>query len=457
MTWGKAKWVAFGGLALCLALTLGFAQQPDSQTPDAQKEEIPDAPSTTRPPQNFPDTPPAPKPEPAPQPRPQPSLPASQLPPREGQSAQPPPPTPTSTGSGIPAPPPLKITTVSPGGETDERTATAEDLYKISVSTNQVLVPVMVKDEAGHLLNGLLPRDFSVFEDGKKQTLNFFTADSFALSAAVIIDQSMPDVALQKVNQTFSALQGAFSQYDEVAVYSYSSSVSRVADFTAASKRLADTFNDLKTVTGRNNGVPVMSGPLGPQGPTVNGLPIDQGTIPAISPPRESHVLNDAVLAAAVDLSKRDRSRRKVIFVISDGREARSKASYQDVLKVLLTNGIIVYGVSVEGSAIPVYEKLQRMHLPKTPYSDILPKYAGATGGEITTGFSREAMENAYSNALGDARNQYTLGYVTRATPSTAYRDVEVTVARPSCKRSSARPCVDVIAKNGYYPAGSRR
>lgn len=459
MTWGKAKWGAFGGLALCLALTLGFAQQAGSQTPDAQKEEIPDAPSTTRPPQNFPDTAPAPKAEPAPQPGPQPSLPASQLPPREGQPTQPqtPPPTPTSTGSGIPAPPPLKITTVSPGGATDERTATAEDLYKISVSTNQVLVPVMVKDEGGHLLNGLLPRDFSVFEDGKKQTLNFFTADSFALSAAVIIDQSMPDVALQKVNQTFSALQGAFSQYDEVAVYSYSSSVSRVADFTAAGKRLAETFNDLKTVTGRNNGVPVMGGPLGPQGPTVNGLPIDQGTIPAISPPKESHVLNDAVLAAAVDLSKRDRSRRKVIFIISDGREARSKASYQDVLKVLLTNGIIVYGVSVEGSAIPVYEKLQRIHLPKTPYSDILPKYAGATGGEITTGFSREAMENAYSNALGDARNQYTLGYVTRATPSTAYRDVEVTVARPSCKRSSARPCVDVIAKNGYYPAGSRR
>jgi len=351
----------------------------------------------------------------------------------------------------------MKITTVSPQGTTEVHTATPEDLYKFSVTTNQVLVPVMVKDESGHLLSGLLPRDFAVFEDGKKQSLNFFTADAFALSAAVIIDQSMADVALQKVNQTFSALEGAFSQYDEVAVYSYSSSVSRVSSFTAVNRKLTATFDELKTVSGRNNGVPIMDGPLGPQGPTINNIPVNQGTIPAISPPRESHVLNDAILAAAVDLGKRERSRRKVIFVISDGREARSKAGYKDVMRVLLTNGILVYGVSVEGSAIPVYGKLQRFHLPKMQPSDLLPKYASATGGEVINGFSREAIENAYASALGDARNQYTLGYFTRATPSTAYRDIEVTVDRPSCSRSSVRPCVDVISKNGYYPAGARQ
>src|SRR5439155_1423728 len=77
-----------------------------------------------------------------------------------------------------------------------------DDLYKIVTNVNQVLVPVMVKDGSGRLVNGLLPRDFSVYEDGKKQKLNFFTTDPFALSAAVIFDTGLPDVALEKVKQT---------------------------------------------------------------------------------------------------------------------------------------------------------------------------------------------------------------------------------------------------------------
>jgi len=245
--------------------------------------------------------------------------------------------------------------------------------------------------------------------------------------------------------------------YDEVAVYTYSSNVSRMANFAAAGKKLEEALNELKTVSGRNNGVPIMNGPLGPQGPTVNGVPIDPGTVPAIAPPREYHVLNDAILAAAVDLGKRDRSRRKVIFVISDGRESHSTASYRDVLKVLLTNGIQVYGVAIEGSAIPVYGRLERFHLKKFGYGDILPKYSNATGGEILNGFTPETIEDTYASALGDARNQYTLGYMTRATVSSAYREIEVRVGRPGCKSSSVRPCVDVIAKSGYYPAGASR
>ncbi len=430
-----------GAVALGLALVARSAQQQDQQ-----KQDIPDAPSTTRPPRSFPTVPPTATPEP-------PSR-ANQTPPGEAV----PNPRPATADSAAPPPPPMKITTLPEGRATEEQTSTNESLYKIVVTTNQVLVPVMVKDESGHLVSGLLPRDFSVYEDGQKQNLNFFTADAFAMSAAVVIDQGMPDVALQKVNQTFPALEGAFSQYDEVAFYTYSSSVSKMADFAAVGKKLAETLNDLKTVRGRNNGVPVLNGPFGPQGPTVNGVPIDQGTVRAISPPKESHVLNDAILAAAMDLSKRDRTRRKVIFVISDGRESRSDASYQYVLKELLTNGIMVYGVAVEGSALPVYGRLQRLHLPKTGYyADLLPKYANATGGEILNGFSREAIESTYADALGDARNQYTLGYRTRATPSHAYREIEVKVARPGCRSSSVRPCVDVTAKAGYYPLGRSR
>ena len=326
-----------------------------------------------------------------------------------------------------------------------------DELYRITRNVNQVLIPVRVTDDSGHLVSGLLPKDFAVYEDGRKQTMNFFTSDPFALSTAVVFDLGMPDAAVQKVNQTFSALEGAFSQYDEVAVYTYSSTVARMADFSAVGKRLTAVLNELRNVQGRNNGPAVLGGPLGPQGPTINGTPVDPQVPTVMTPPQESHVLNDAILAAALDLSKRDKARRKIIFVVSDGREIGSTASYRDVLKVLLSNGIAVYGIGVGGTGIPGYGRLQRLHLPKMGYGDILPKYASATAGEVFNETSRDAIETAYSHTIGQARNQYTMGYLARATPSSSYRQIEITLDRPSCK-SSYRPCMDVYAKDGYYP-----
>lgn len=404
--------------SVCLATALATAQE-------QQKQEIPDAPSATRPVQPFPTTPPS-----AAKPEPQDTNPAEELP------ASPP-----SENETPASPPPLKITTVPEGGATQE--ASQEDLFRLATVVNQVLVPVMVKDQSGRMVSGLLPKDFVVYEDGAKQELNFFTSDAFPLSAAVILDLGMSDAGVQKVNQTFSALQGAFSQFDEVSIYAYSGSVSRIRDFGAVSEKLTAVLNELKTKRGRNTGVPVTGGPMGPQGPTINNVPVGSGVAPVVTPPPESHVLNDAILMAALDLSKRDRARRKIIFVISDGREYRSTASYRDVLKVLLSHGIMVYGASLEGLAMPGYSKLTKLHLPRLGYSNILPKYANATGGEIYPSLSKEAIESTYARAIGEARNQYTLGYKAGLTRGNAYRLIEVVVKRPDVK---------VLAKDGYYP-----
>ncbi len=428
-------------LPIIVMLAAGlFAQSAQDQPKPGNSgsdQAIPDAPSAIRPPQSFPAPPPTTHDDQTQSPAPPPS--SSQAPPRED----------TSSNSAAPDEPrpPLRVTTVPEGGATPSAPASQEQLFTLTRNVNQVIVPVMVKDDNGRLVSGLFPRDFSVFEDGKKVTLNFFTSDPSALSAAVVFDTGMEDVAVQKVLQTLPALEGAFSQFDEVSIYTYSSSVSRVQDFASVGRQLEAALNRLKTVTGRNNGVPVTSGPLGPQGPMVNGRPIQGGPAPVITPAKESHVLNDAILAAALDLAKRERTRRKVIFVVSNGREYRSNASYRDTLRVLLSSNVMVYGASVENSAIPVYNKLERLHLPRYGYSNILPKYANATGGEIITGFSRDAIEATYAKAMGDARNQYTLGYVTRATPSSAYRQIEVVVDRPD---------VLVTAKDGYYPAAAK-
>jgi VWFA-related protein len=307
---------------------------------------------------------------------------------------------------------------------------------------------VMVKDREGRRVDGLRPNDFTVLENGKPQKLSYFTTDPFELSVAVVIDTGMPDVAVQKINQTFSALVEAFSAYDEVALYTYSSTVSQVSEYQGTGPRLTARLNEMKTETGHNNGVAVLNGPMA-SGPIVNGVPVGSPSVPVNTPPREAHVLNDAILRAALDLSKRDRTRRKVIFVISDGREMGSQASFRDVLRVLLAQSIQVKAAVVEGSAIPGYNKLEKFHLPLQGYSDLLPKYTAATGGgQIYTGFSRSTIENAYADITSDVRNQYTLGYLTRATVSERCNDLEVKIDHPGLK---------IYARDRVCPAAQPR
>jgi len=392
-------------------------------------QQIPDAPSATKPANPFPaGTKPAPIEQPN---RPAPT-PETAPPPQEDQTAPP-----ASPQAG----PPKAVH--DPSAEDSGR----DELPRFTSTTNFVTVPVTVLDNDGRAVLGLMKRDFAIFEDEKQMDLKFFTSDPFPLSAAVIVDQGMADVSLRKVNASLDALAGAFAPYDEVALYTYSNTVQARADWQAAGDQFTLAVKKSKS-SGRTGGVPVIGGPLGAGPPSINGQRVDPGYPRVNTPVRESHVLNDAIVRAANDLAKRDRSRRRMIFIISDGGEDGSSSSYQDTLKLLLTNNIAVFALGVDSAAVPVYEKLARIRIPRFGTGNILPKYVSATGGQLITEFSRDAIERAYAELTGQARNQYTLGYTTNVTPSSTYRSIEVRVRRPSLR---------VYAKDGYYPLPARQ
>ena len=314
------------------------------------------------------------------------------------------------------------------------------------VNVNLVAVPVTVKDGDNRLVDGLLRKDFVLYEDGVRQPIKFFTSDPFPLSAAVVIDDNISASSMKKINHTFPSIAAAFSQYDEVAVYTYGDNVHSVADFTAAGEQITAALRRLK-LSGHQGGVPVTSGPMH-SGPSINGHPLDPSTPHVITPAKESHVMNDAILRAAMELSKREKARRRIIFLISDGKEEGSDASYRDVLKVLLSYDIGVYAIGVDSAAIPGYNKLSQLHVPDMGYGNLLPKYVSATGGEYFAEFTRDAIERTYARLTEIARNQYTLGYTTRLTPANTYRTIEVRVLRPNVK---------VVARDGYYPLPPKR
>jgi hypothetical protein len=91
-----------------------------------------------------------------------------------------------------------------PAGSTPRNQISKEDIYTVVKQVNFVQIPVTVKYSDGRPVDGLGPKDFTVIENGKKQTLSFFTSDPFQLSVAVVLDIGMADVAVQKVNETYS-------------------------------------------------------------------------------------------------------------------------------------------------------------------------------------------------------------------------------------------------------------
>ena len=355
---------------------------------------------------------------------------------------------PAGNAAEQPAPPKPAITTLATGQQPSGTPAPQEQLFTFTRELNFVQVPVTVKDGEGRLVNGLLRPNFSVLENGVQQNIVFFTSDPFPISAALIIDVNLPNSALDRIKETFSALTGAFTEFDELAVYTYGNTVRTQQDFLGAlSDKTAATMRTVRKIEGLPSGPAIHDSPM-TIGPSVNGrqFPDIGRDIPSMENRAypESAVLNDAVLQASADLGHRDPTRRRILFIISDGREKGSIASYEDVKKVLLTNNITVFAVGADTAALPLYEKLARVRLPRQGYGNILPKYASATGGEVSAELTRSSIENAYSRLAGQARNQYTLGYYSNAPRSSmAYRSIDIRVNQPKLR---------VYARDGYYP-----
>lgn len=326
--------------------------------------------------------------------------------------------------------------------------------FTLHVQTNFVEVPFTVKDSKNRLVPGLTWRDVRVYENGLRQQLALFTVDPFPLSVALVIDQSMPFTDMTKVNNALEALQGAFAPYDEIAVFTYNNGPRMQTDFTAAqSARLGAVLERSKS-SGREGAMAYTSGPLS-QNINLNGGAqsyIDPNTNSThgtslsntLNVPKEFHTLNDAILAAATHLSKTRSGRRRVVYVISDGKEYGSTASFKEVVKYLQTNKISVYGTLVGDSSLPVVGFLDHIHLPLTMRDNVLKAYADATGGNLEAEFRQRGIEESFAKIAEEVRTQYTVGYYTHEPfIDGKYRSLEVKVMRPN---------LTVIAKKGYYP-----
>jgi VWFA-related protein len=423
--------VTQGALAIALSLFLfGAAQQQSQQQPQQQAPAIPDAPA----PAGLSDL-------------------KDQVTPGSGstedskQGQQPP--------QSQPTPPPTpsaNVPDVIQQGPPETPKPGEAPAFLIHVPVNFIEVPVTVRDKKGQLVFGLTYRQFKIFEDGQRQRIAFFSVDPLPLSVAFVIDQSVPSDVMGKVNRSLAALTGAFSPADTVAVFTYDNGTQMMTDFTASQgTRLPEALARAKK-EGRDMGMPISTGPLA-TGMMINGQVPDPNVAPQrgnssgiVIAPKEVHPLNDAILEAARALAKQPKGRRRILYVITDGKESGSKASQKEVIRYLLTNEISVYGTMVGDSATWGIGYLDRLHLPLLPTNNVMPKYALSTGGSLDAELSENGIQLSFARITESVRTQYTLGYYSHSPAiSGKHHSIDVHV--------EGIPGLDVTAKEGYYPS----
>lgn len=325
-----------------------------------------------------------------------------------------------------------------PAQKTVPQTGQANSQQKIISRTQEVLVPVTVKDHSGQLIAGLEKGDFEIFCDGAEQQIRIFDANPFPLSAVVLIDDDLATKEAKQVQKSLISISAGFGPKDEVAVMKYESYPEPVAGFSFDNNALFTALKRMEigshsTVVYGNDPTAMGSGPVvnGQQLPTGQGVPQHGSGRPA-----NDIALDDAIYSAAQMLKGRGPGRRKIIFLISDGSNSRHNVhTFDDTLRLLLESNISVYSLSVSHS-VPGRSIFQH----GIGQAD---RYAIKTGGDTFYAGNDRDLDRLYSDVTEEARNQYTLTFAPQGQDKTKdYHTIEVRVRRPD---------VNVLAPGGYY------
>jgi len=333
-----------------------------------------------------------------------------------------------STGAAAPQNPPV------PQQEQPQAT--------VRVRVNEVVVPVIVKDGAGHLVPDLRKDDFRILEDNIEQRIISFKTDPLPLSMVVLLDNDLKSKDAQQVAASLDSIVAGLSASDEAFVCRFDQFFHPGKGFTTDQDKL---LTELKRT--RLDEQPTVAPPSEPinEGPVINGHS-STGESPKVPETsvmikgQPTKALDDAVYAAAQLLKDRDpdRKRRKIILLITDGVNAPkfNTNNYDATIKELLRNDIAVYGVGV--GAAYFSRKFER-----------LSKYCHDSGGDVYYGLKSRAMEQLYSRVTEEARNQYTLAYNPTGTDrGLEYHSIEVRVERPG---------LTILTREGYYVSGVSR
>src|ERR1700739_1768806 len=295
----------------------------------------------------------------------------------------------------------------------------------LKVNVNVVQLFFNVKDKHGTLIPNLTKDDFTIAEDGKPQTIKYFTAESnLPLTLGIMIDSSGSQ---RNVIDMEKEVGGAFlrqilTDKDEAFVISFDITVDLLQDFTRDIHRLQAALNKAKVnVDYSSGGIPGMGG----------------GPVPQHNSP--GTLLYDAVYLSSHDMLSKEVG-RKAMILLTDGQDEGSRLKIQDAIEAAQKADAIVYvllcadrgfygGFGYEGE------------------SD-MRKLTEQTGGRvINVGNKFDKLREAFDQIAAELRSQYNIGY----TPTNAKRDGSYRKLEIKNKQN-----YKVQARAGYYAGRSQ-
>jgi len=291
----------------------------------------------------------------------------------------------------------------------------------LKVNVDVVQLFFNVKDKKGALIPGLTKDDFEVFEDGHRQTIKYFTAESnLPLTLGILIDSSGSQQRVLGMEQEVGAdfLNQILREKDMAFVISFDVNVDLLQDFTNSTKLLRAALNKARINTGGGGGsIPGLGG--GPV-PT-SGMP--KGTL-----------LYDAIYLASHDELSHEVG-RKAMIILSDGEDQGSQLKIKDAIEAAQKADAIVYVLLIA----------DRGFYGGFGYSgdSEMKKLTFETGGRvIEVGNKYDKLKEAFNQISQELRSQYNIGYTsTNPKHDGTFRKVEI----------RSKKSYKIQSRNGYY------
>jgi VWFA-related protein len=271
-----------------------------------------------------------------------------------------------------------------------------------------VSLNVTVTDGSNHYVTDLAENEFSVFEDGVKQNITFFSRRQQPIALSLLLDSSA------SMEQHIGTLQTAATNFVRKLK---SNDIAQVVDFDSRVEiRQGFTGNlaDLQTAIEQTN---------------AGG----------------STSLHNAIYIALKELRKvkavsEEDVRRQALIVFSDGEDTSSLVSFEEVLDLAKRSETAIYAIALRGADVQAKGFREAEFVMRT--------LAQETGGRAFFPARIDDLAGVYAQIADELASQYTLGYSSgNQRRDGAWRRLVVQVSRAS---------ITPRTKKGYYAPTSR-
>ncbi len=250
----------------------------------------------------------------------------------------------------------------------------AQDTPTFTVGVNVVNVLANVMDKHGAIIRDLPQADFTIWEDGRPQTIKYFAKQSdLPLTLGLMVDTSMSQerVLDSERSASFRFLDSVLRENkDQIFILQFDLAVLMRQELTSSYKDLNEALAQVNTPTRKE---------LEAGG--------DRGTL-----------LLDAVVQASRDTMAKQRG-RKALILLTDGDDNGSDATVEQAIDAAQKADTLIFSIyfSDYGGG---------------PGRSILQHMAKETGGGYFEVSKKQGIDQIFDAIQDELRSQYSLGYV---------------------------------------------